>query len=87
MWHVPARDLQLFQRFKMLLLNGTPTEATMAFDSAGRPFPLIKLVAELLRFVSSEALRELSMAVPKPVTADQARRARAQLHLRHYSYR
>jgi hypothetical protein len=70
---VVAGDLRLFERFKMLLLNGTPTEATMAIDSAGRPFPLIKVVAELLRFVKADALRELSNAVPQPVTADQAR--------------
>ncbi len=74
-WRVAAGDLRLFERFKMMLLNGTPTEATMAIDTSGRPFPLMKVVEELLRFVSSEALRELCKAVPKPVTADQARRA------------
>ena len=65
--------LTLFERFKMLLLKGTPNEKTLVNDSRGRPFPLLRVVAELLSFVKREALKELSNAMPHPVTAAQVR--------------
>ena len=57
----------------MQLLDGTPNESTNALDSYGRPFPLIKVVTELLRFVKCEAMQELSNAVPNQMTVDKVR--------------